>query len=253
MQKKVTRNYRRPKQNLHRSRLGQPRFCHHMVLRIVGLVVHVTYGKILGTNDPKSGPWGTRWTRNPLLMGEIEPLCDGIRVEWSEDVNEISIYISGSKTDWANQGMVRSHNRIPEGIENAHVCPLRSLTKLWELSPSKSQWNTVRVFATWRPGQAIKPDRVASLLRMAVFAKGLYPSAVSLHALRAGGATALYRATGNIELLARMGRWKTSSISAQLWEIHEVMSGLGLIMAQWGGGTLQRAARDLISLRPARD
>ena len=78
-----------------------------------------------------------------------------------------SPYITGPKTDWPNKGMVRSHNLIPEGIENVHLFPVRSLTKLWELSPPKSQRHTGRVFSTWRSGKAIKPDRVVSLLRTA--------------------------------------------------------------------------------------
>ena len=190
-----------------------------------------------------------KYGRHPLRMGEIEPLVKGKRTAWSGEVDEISIYISGSKTDWLNQGMVRSHNQIPLTEPNSHLCPVRSLIKLWKLAPSKFQRNTDRVFAAWRSGKSIKADRIVALLRMAVFKQGMNPSAFSLHSLRAGGATALYRATGNIELVARMGRWKTSSISAYLWESHELMHGLGKLMAQ-GGHTLHRATRDLICLRP---
>ena len=189
--------------------------------------------------------------RRPLTMDEIEPMIDGKRCEWSEDVNEISIYISGSKTDWLNQGMVRSRNLIPDDVEHHHLCPVRGLIKLWKLRPSKFHRNSDCTFATWKSGKRIQQDRVVSLLRMAVFAQGLNPAAFSLHSLRAGGATALYRATGNIELVARMGRWKTSSISAYLWESHEIMRGLGRLMAQ-GGHTLHKATKNLIALRPDR-
>ena len=175
-----------------------------------------------------------RLGRRPLLMHEIEPLCGGKRVDWSGDVDEISIFISGSKTDWLNQGMVRSHNTTPLSEPNSHLCPVRGLVKLWELAPSKFQRNTDRAFATWRSGKPIQADRLVAVLRLAVFKQGLNPNAFSLHSLRAGGATALYRATGNIELVARMGRWRTSSISAYLWESHEVMRGLGKLMAQGG-------------------
>ena len=190
-----------------------------------------------------------KYGRHPLRMNEIEPLSGGKRTLWSSEVDEISIYISGSKTDWLNQGTVRSHNRIPANEPNAHLCPVRSLVRLWELAPSKFQRNTDRVFATWRSGKPIKADRFVAMLRMAVFKQGMNPSAFSLHSLRAGGATALYRAAGNIELVARMGRWKTSSISSYLWESHELMHGLGRLMAQ-GGRTLHKATRDLVCLRP---
>ena len=187
--------------------------------------------------------------RHPLQMNEIEPLCQGKKVDWSLDVDEIAIYISGSKTDWLNQGMVRSHNSIPPGATNDHLCPVKGLKRLWEICPAKFHRNNDRIFASWKSGRPIKPDSILATLRLAVFEQGMNPSAFSLHSLRAGGATALYRATGNIELVARMGRWETSSISAYLWESHEIMRGLGRLMAQ-GGHTLHHATRDLISLRP---
>ena len=173
-------------------------------------------------------------TRRPLTTDEIEPLRDGRRAVWSAGVNEISIYISGSKTDWLNQGMVRSHNLIPSSEPNSHLCPARCLIRLWELAPAKFRRNTAAVLPSWKSGTPIKPDRVVALLRSAVFKQGFNPTAFSLHSLRAGGATALYRATWNIELVARAGRWGTSSISAYLWESHEVMRGLGKLMAQGG-------------------
>ena len=148
MQKKVTRNYRRPKQNLHRSRLGQPRFCHHMVLRIAGLVCHVTYGRILGTNDPKSAPRG-HWGTPPITNGRNRTIT-----RWEKGsaarrlLRNLHIHLR-IKTDWPNRCMVRSRNLIPEGVGNAHLCQVRMLTKIWKQSPSKFRRNTDRVFATW--------------------------------------------------------------------------------------------------------
>ena len=198
-------------------------------------------GGYLETTTQK-GPQGGKASRRPLQTEEIEPLKDGKCTEWHEDVNGIFIYISGSKTDWLNQGMARSHNLIPEGVGDSHLCPLRILIKICEISPPKFQRNADRTFATWRSGKSIKPDMVVSMLRMAAFEQCLCPSAFSLHSMRAGGATALYRATGNVELVARMGRWGTRSISAYLWGSREVMRGLGLIMAQGTTPNIERRA-----------
>ena len=130
-------------------------------------------------------------TRHPLRMDEIEPMVNGRRGDWSDDIDEIAIYISGSKTDWMNQGMVRSHNIIPRDVPNSHLCPVRGLKSLWVISPSKFQRGNDRVFASRKSGRPIKPDRVVALLRMAVFEQGMCPTAFSLHSLRSGGATAL--------------------------------------------------------------
>ena len=187
--------------------------------------------------------------RHPLQMNEIEPLVNGKKADWSQDVGEISIYISGSKTDWINHGMVRSHNQIPVGTTNDHLRPVKGLKRLWEINPAKFQRSNGRIYASWKSDRPIKPDRILAMLSMALFEQGMNPSAFSLHSLRAGGATPLYRATGNIELVARMGRWRTSSISAYLWESHEIMRGLGKLMAQ-GGHTLHNATKNMITLRP---
>ena len=48
----------------------------------------------------------------------------------------------------------------------------------------------------------------------------------SLHPLTAGGATALYRATKDIDLAERFGRWETRSISERIWESLQMMDGM---------------------------
>ena len=45
-------------------------------------------------------------------MGKIEPLVNGSRAEWPDEVGGISIFISVSKTDWVNQGAARSDRAI---------------------------------------------------------------------------------------------------------------------------------------------
>ena len=190
--------------------------------------------------------------RHPILADAIEPLIDGRRAEWPDDIGEISICLSGSATDRLNQCAARPRNLIPTSVPNSNLWPVRRLAKLWKICPPKFQMNREREFATWRSGTPIKPGRVVALLRMAVSEQGLNPAAFSPHSMRSGGATDLYRATENIELVARMGRRGTSSISAYLRESGEVMRGFGCIMSQ-GGHTLHRATRDLISLRPRRD
>ena len=103
--------------------------------------------------------------------------------------------------------MARSSNLIPEEVPNSHLRPLSSLIKLWKICPANFHRGDERVFASWRSGKPINPDRVLALLRMAVFEQGLSPTALSLNSMRAVGATALYRETGNVELVAGMGRW----------------------------------------------
>ena len=120
-------------------------------------------------------------TRHPPTTDEIEPSRDGLRAEWSEGVNEISIYISGSKTDWLNQSMVRSHNLIPSSEPDARLCPVRGLTMFWEIRPPEFRRNTDAVFSSWKSGKPIKADRAVAMLSLAVLKQGFNHTAFSLH------------------------------------------------------------------------
>ena len=105
---------------------------------------------------------------------------------------------------------------------------------LFALSPAKFTKNKDEGFATWRNGDWVPPTSVNALLRAAVAKNAHSPAAYALHSLRVGGDTALYRATRDIDLVARFGRWKTNSISAYLWESHQMMTGLSDCMVVGG-------------------
>ena len=45
------------------------------------------------------------------------------------------------------------------------------------------------------------------------------------------GATALYHARPEVELIQRFGRWQSSAFQLYLWEAHETAKGLSTAMA----------------------
>ena len=182
--------------------------------------------------------------RHPLHTADIEPLYDGVKTEWGQHVNGVSIFISGSKTDWLNEGATRSHSRVDENSPNKHICVVRALVALHSAFPAKFANKRDTPFACWRNGGAIPAPHVASIIRASIFKQGRASDSYSLHSLRAGGATALYRATRDIELVARFGRWRTASISAYLWESDQAMAGLSALMTQ-GGHTLHVSTKGL--------
>ena len=55
------------------------------------------------------------------------------------------------------------------------------------------------------------------------------------HSLRVGGASALYHAVGDIEIVKRCGRWKSSAFHAYLWDSAEQAKGLAQKMADEEG------------------
>jgi len=51
------------------------------------------------------------------------------------------------------------------------------------------------------------------------------------HSLRIGGESALYHATGDIEIVKRFGRWSSGAFHGYLWESEEQFKGLAQKMA----------------------
>ena len=178
---------------------------------LLGWVFMLRMGEFLDAKNPLT-PDG----RRPVLISDIDPLCDGKSTRWGKHVDEVMVHISGSQTDWLNQGCVWSHIRLATGSANQDICAARAIADLFTMFPAKFSKNRDAPLATWRNGGAIRPGHVTAKLRSAVTKNGENPSAYSIHSLRAGGATALYRETKEIALAARFGRWKTGSISAYL-------------------------------------
>ena len=50
--------------------------------------------------------------------------------------------------------------------------------------------------------------------------------------MRAGDATALYQATRDVEMVARVGRRRAKSISAYFRGSHQMLAGLGDLMVE---------------------
>ena len=179
-----------------------------------------------------------RWgERHPIYMSDIEPLRDGVRCAWGGGRKRASLFISGSKTDWLNQGATRSHRKLDPEAPNKHLCVVSALQGLYQAYPDKFRMARDTPFATWRNGNNIPGQFIAATLRTAAFKHGYKAESYSLHSLRAGGATSLYRATRDIELVARFGRWRAASISSYIWESDQAMEGLSARMLE-GGHTL---------------
>lgn len=188
--------------------------------------------------------WKETAQRHLMRMADIGPLMDGARCEWGPTVNGVSICISGHKSDWANQRPTRSHSRIAPWGRNGHLCVFAALLELRSAYRAKFTKATDAPFTSWGNGDTAPSQYVADTLRSAASKQGRVAASYSLHALRAGGATALYRAARDIELVARFGRWRTASISSYLWESDQAMAGLSILMLT-GGHTQHLPTRKL--------
>ena len=179
--------------------------------------------------------------RNSIRGLDIEPKAKGKRTEWHEEVDSISLHLAGSKTDWLNQGTVRTHGKLDEDHPNVQICVVRNLQNLFKLYPAKAYKNLNLPFARWENDLLITAFRVTFLIKTAAKANGLDPNDYTLHSLRSGGATALYRETGDLDLVGRFGRWKGRSIHGYLWESHQMLIGIASMMTKEEGPFVHRA------------
>ena len=89
-----------------------------------------------------------------------------------QGVNGVSIFISGSTTDWLNQGDARSHSKVGPNPSNSHLCIATALLGLHEAYPSKCHKRRDTPFATWRNGENIPASYVTATLRDSAFKQG---------------------------------------------------------------------------------
>ena len=163
--------------------------------------------------------------RHSIRGIDIKPKINGNRTEWHEEVDSATLHLAGSKTDWINQGTVRTHGRLEGDNPNVQICVVRNLQTLFEMCPVKANKNLNLPFDRWGNDILITASHVTFLIKTAAKANGLNPNDYTLHSIRSGGATALYRATGDLDLVGRFGRWKGRSIHGYLWESHQMLIG----------------------------
>jgi hypothetical protein len=84
----------------------------------------------------------------------------------------------------------------------------------------------------WASGQVLKRVEVQAILQRAAKEVGLPAERFQSHSLRIGGASALYQATGEIEVVKRAGRWTSGAVHRYLYDDGDVLKGLAKQMAE---------------------
>ena len=182
-----------------------------------------------------------RTFRHSIRIVDIEPMRLGKRANWEDEVDSVCLHLEGSKTDWLNQGTVRTHGRLDPGSPNISIRIVSNLQTLFRMYPAKAYKDTHLPFARWGNGVLITACHFAFLIKAAAKANGLDTDKYTLHSLRSGGATALHRATGDLDSAGRFGRWKGKSIHGYLWESHQMITGIAALMTREDGPIIHRA------------
>ena len=106
------------------------------------------------------------------------------------------------------------------------VCAVRAMDGLRAVAPERfdGREEAKLPLFRWQGGRVLRREEVQRVLQQAAQACGLPPERFQSHSLRIGGATALYQATGEIELVKRRGRWFSSAVQRYLHD--DLASGI---------------------------
>eukprot|EP00971_Amphidinium_carterae_P032714 644147-Amphidinium_carterae.2 len=84
----------------------------------------------------------------------------------------------------------------------------------------------------WSSGAVLGRAAVQNLLKRSAANCGVPPDRTVVHSLRVGGASALFQATGSIDIVQRYGRWASGAFHRYLWEAAEQSRGLAAAMTR---------------------
>ena len=151
-----------------------------------------------------------------------------------ESAEEMWVYQRSAKADQAGEGSVIAHTRVTGTAQE--MCPVDAMVDLVRAFPKRTRSEAGLPLFRWSNGEPVQRIEVRDTLRVAAAAEGLPADRVHVHSLRLGGATALWGATGNLQLVQRLGRWRSDAVHRYLWETGNLTRGLAQRMAETSGG-----------------
>ena len=141
--------------------------------------------------------------------------------------SEVCLQFRKTKSDQVGFG----DSKLLKATGKRHLCPVWRLSNGCGRSFPTASWSTTRRGLGRCSGGAL--GRCSSGWRSRTSSAGLPEARFMSHSLRIGGATALYQATMDVELVKRMGRWSSSAVHRYL---------------QDGGGVIPQVAERMANL-----
>ena len=177
------------------------------------------------------------WDLTKVLRGvDLEFRAKGVRqpvpLRDPAAIDEVVLYQRAAKGDQFNQGTVRNHFRSHDGDV---LCVVQALVSLATLAPDRWLAGANCPLLVRSNGLPVRRSEIRDLLRKAANTLGLPVNDFTVHSLRSGGASAIFAATGDEQLVRRFGRWASEAYRGYIWETHGLSRGLSAKMssAQW--------------------
>eukprot|EP00971_Amphidinium_carterae_P023127 456236-Amphidinium_carterae.1 len=147
-----------------------------------------------------------------------------------KDAERIEVTFRHQKADQLAFGAVRTHYSLMG--KGAHLCVVKAIGRIWSRCPLRSpQGSEYHLpLLRWSSGGVVNRGALQNALKRAASAVGVPLERTVVHSLRVGGASALYQATGSIDIVQRWGRWASGAFHRYLWEAAEQSKGLAAAM-----------------------
>ena len=132
------------------------------------------------------------------------------------DADEAALRQDFHKNDRLGQG---TDNNVKLCKKEPRLCLVTVMNKLRKMKPT---WlmldeNIDKCLLTKSNGKVVKKDHIVKLLREAGIRKGLDPSILSSHSLRAGGCTAIWFSRKCEHTVQRRGKWTSTCWKQYTW------------------------------------
>ena len=164
-----------------------------------------------------------------VLRGhDIQLSVGGDPVREGQKAEEVTLQFRKTKADQTAFGTCKTMVRT--GVQG--VCVVEALEKLKEVAPRRFGGpEALQPLFRWASGAVLKRMEIQNILQKAAKAVGLPAERFQSHSLRIGGASALFQATGEVEVVKRTGRWSSGSVHRYLHDSGDVLKKLSQKMA----------------------
>ena len=173
------------------------------------------------TNRRQTKPF--RWRDVQLWQNLIRLPIDLPFWELQQRCTSITLCIENQKTGRKHTPI--NHHRLPRNHESAELCPILAILR--RLRNSRANPNFLNeVITTYNDttgSHTIRATTITKALKAAVTALnlqaiGVYPTQVSTHSLRLGGATAMFLNGVDEITIKKMGRWSSDTFLIYIQE-----------------------------------
>eukprot|EP00435_Cladocopium_sp_Y103_P046957 s1496_g13.t1 len=164
-----------------------------------------------------------------ILRGaDVSLTSKGQAVKDDKEAEEMTVQFRKTKADQEAFGTCRTMLRT--GVK--HVCVVQAMVEFKEVAAHRfSGAEALMPHFRWANGTVLKRIEIQNVLQRSAKAVGLPADRFQSHSLRIGGASALFQATGEVEVVKRTGRWTSGAVHRYLHDSGDVVSGLSKRMA----------------------